>query len=230
MKLRGRTRAWAGPAAALALLLLSGCGELTPGTASVVNGARITDAQVNDLADAQCVLRGTLTKSGAAPATSAARVRQESLGLLMDAELSQQFGKASKITADKLLTNGFFGQVEPVFAPLPKKAREEFTSVFQDWSKGRAILVQAGSKSTGTQPTLQNLDQLLNAGLQARDAWLKKVRIDTDPRYAPDKRGLPGGGGDGSVSKASSSFAKGGSATELDQKWVTGLPASQKCG
>lgn len=230
MKLRRGTRFWAAPAAALALLLLSGCGELTPGTASVVNGTKITNDQVNALSDAQCVLRGTLTKAGSAPATSAARVRQESLGLLMDAELSQQFGKSEKVTADKVLAAGFLGQVEPVFKPLPRNSREEFTSVFEEWSKGRAILVQIGAESTGTTPTLQNLDQLLNAGLQARDAFLKKSDIDTDPRYAPDKDGFPGGGGDGSVSKASSAFAKGGSAAELDAKWVTGLPASQKCG
>lgn len=230
MKLRGGTRAWAAPATVLSLFLLSGCGELTPGTASVVNGTRITDDQVNALSDAQCVLRGTLAKAGSAPATSAARVHQESLGLLMDAELSQQFGKTSEISADKLLTQGFFAQVEPVFEPLPKKARGEFTSVFQEWSKGRAILVQAGAEATGQQPTLENLEQLLNAGLQARDDFVKKADIDTDPRYAPDKLGLPGNGGDGSVSRASSAFAKGGSSTELDAKWVTGLPASQKCG
>ncbi len=230
MKLRGGTRVWAAPASVLALLLLSGCGALTPGAASVVNGTKITDDQVNALSEAQCVLRGTLTKAGSAPATSAARVRQESLGLLMDAELSQQFGESEKVTADKVLAAGFLGQVEPVFKPLPQKAREEFTDVFKEWSKGRAILVQVGSKATGTQPDAQNLDQLLNAGLQARDAFLRKSDIDTDPRYAPDKNGFPGGGGDGSVSRASSTFAKGGSAAELDAKWVTGLPASQKCG
>lgn len=230
MKLRGGTRVWAGPASVLALLLLSGCGQFTPGAASVVNGTRITNDQVNALSEAQCVLRGTLTKAGSAPATSAARVRQESLGLLMDAELSQQFGKAQKIAADKLLAAGFLSQVAPVFKPLPRKAREEFTSVFKEWSKGRAILVQVGAGTTGTKPTLQNLDQLLDAGFKARDAFLKKSDIDTNPRYAPDKNGFPGGGGDGSVSKASSAFAKGSSAAELDAKWVTGLPASQKCG
>lgn len=230
MKLRGRTRAWTAPAAVLSLLLLGGCGQFSPGTASVVNGTRISNDQVNDLADAQCVLRGTLAEAESAPATSAARVRQESLGLLMDAEFSQQFGRTEKISADKLLTQGFFDQVEPFFESLPKKARAEFTDVFQEWSQGRAILVQAGAESTGQQPTLENIEQLLNAGLQARDDFVKRADIDTDPRYAPDKLGLPGSGGDGSVSKASSSFARGGSAAELDAKWVTGLPASQKCG
>lgn len=232
MKLRRRPDALGRAAVpvVLALLLLSGCSELTPGTASVVNGTKITDAQVDDLSSAQCDLRGTLTKAGSAPASSAARIRQESLGLLMDVELSDQFGKDKSLTADESLTAAFFGQVQPIFKPLPTKARKEMTSVFQDWSKGRAILVQAGAAETGQQPTAQNLEQLLNAGLKARAAWLKKADIDTDPRYAPNKQGLPGGGGDGSVSKATSAFAKGGAATELDAKWVAGLPAAQKCG
>ncbi len=230
MKLRGGTRVWAAPVSVLALLLLSGCGELTPGTAAVVNGTKITRHQVDALSDAQCVLRGTLAKAGSASPTSTARIRQESLGLLMDAELSQQFGKKQKIEANSVLAAGYFGQIEPVFKPLPRKAREAFTSVFKEWSKGRAILVQVGSKTTGSKPTLQNLDQLLNAGLLARDAFLKKSSIETDPRYAPGKNGFPGGGAGGSVSKASSAFAKGGSAAKLDAKWLTGLPASQKCG
>ncbi len=54
-------------------------------------------------------------------------------------------------------------------------------------------------------------------------------RSTTDPRYAPSKDGFPGGG-DGSVSRASSGFAKGATATKADAKFVAGLPASQKCG
>lgn len=232
MKLRGRTttRLWSAPAAVVALCLLSGCGELPPSTASVVNGTRITHDQVTDLSDAQCTLRGTLAESGTAPATSIARVNQESLSLLMDAELSLQFGEEESVTADTALTQAFFGQVEPVFEPLPEKARTEFTNVFQDWSKGRAILVAVGSKATGQDPSLENLEQLLNAGLQARQTWLDKAKIETNPLYGPDSQGFPTPGSDGSVSRPVSDFAKGGSVEQPDAEWVTGLPASQKCG
>jgi hypothetical protein len=216
--------------AVIALLLLSGCSELTPGTASVVNGTKITNRQVDDLSDAQCDLRGTLSKAGSAPASSAARIKQESLGLLMDIELSNQFGKAESLTADKSLAAAFLGQVLPIFKPLPTKSRNEMTGVFTKWAKGRAVIVEAGAKATGQQPTSQNLEQLLNAGLKARDTWQKKIDIDTNPRYAPNEKGLTGGGGDGSVSKATSAFAKGGSATDLNAKWVAALPTSQKCG
>ncbi len=53
--------------------------------------------------------------------------------------------------------------------------------------------------------------------------------IDTDPRYAPNKQGFPGGG-DSSVSKAGSSFAKSALSTKGDAKWTAELPADQRCG
>jgi len=89
--------------------------------------------------------------------------------------------------------------------------------------------VEAGSESTGTAVSFTNVEQLLNAGLKDRDAWLKKAKITTDPRYSPNKAGYPGSG-DGSVSRAGSDFAKSSVATKTDPKWVSGLPANQRCG
>ena len=232
MKSRERARGralFAAVSSALAVLLLTGCGEITPGTAAVVNGARITTDDVQQLTRAQCVLRKQFAKSGEAPAASASRVRQESLGLLLDTELNKQFGKSEGIEADKALAQALFRQVSPFFEPLPEKDRNVFHEVFGDWAEGRAILAQVGGEATGQQPSPENLEQVMNAGLLARDKWQKKADIKTDPSFAPGKDGFPGGG-DGSVSRASSDFAKSAAAPEQDPKWVTGLPASQRCG
>ena len=72
-------------------------------------------------------------------------------------------------------------------------------------------------------------EQLINAGLQVREQWLEDADVETDPRYGPDKDGFPGGG-DGSVSKPTSDFAKGATAEQVDPAWLSGLPAGQKCG
>ncbi len=215
---------------AVALLLLTACGDITPGTASVVNGTRITNDEVQELTSAQCVLRKQLTKSGQAPAASASRVRQESLGLLMDTALSKQFGESEGIEADKALARALFGQVAPFFEPLPEKDRAVFNNVFGDWAEGRAVLVQAGGEETGQQPSPENLEQMMNAGLVAREKWAKKADIKTDPSFAPGKDGLPGGESSSSVSRASSDFAKKAGATEQDPKWISGLSPSQRCG
>ena len=235
MKFRGqptrRTRLWAVPSAALALLLLAGCGgQITPGTAAVVNGTRITNDQVDDLAAAQCVAADRAAKTGNSTSMAISRVKQQSLGLLMDTRLTLQYAKSQDITPQPLLAKSFYGQLEQGIDPLPGKARTVLTDVFQSWAKGRAILVQVGSASTGQAPSSTNLDQLINAGLTQRTAWMKKKStIKTNPRYAPSKEGFPGGG-DGSVSRAVSSFAKGATATKADAKFVAGLPTSQKCG
>ncbi len=230
MKLRGAGgKRWALPAAAVALLVLSGCGEITPGTASVVNGSRITHDQVDDLARAQCVAANLAAESGQSTSMAISRVKQQSLSLLLDTELSKQYAEDEALEPQKSMSDGFYGQLEPGIAPLPGKTRTVIEEVFGEWAVGRAILVEAGSKATGEEPTFTNIEQLLNAGLQARDGWLQKVEITTDPRYAPTEQGFPGGG-ESSVSRAGSSFAKGASASEPDPDWVSGLPANQKCG
>ncbi len=227
MKLRrGVPVAVAGVAASL---MLTGCSQLTPGTAALVNGTRISDTQVEDLAQAQCTAADKAKASGQSQTMSVSRVKAQSLGLLMDTELSLQYAKDQKISPDTSLVNGFYSQFEPGITPLPTKARTTLTDVFGNWAKGRAILVQAGAASTGQKVALNNLQQLLDAGLKDRTTWLKKASIDTDPRYAPGKDGFPGNG-DGSVSQASSSFAKAAGAAQQDPTFVSGLPAGQKCG
>ena len=104
------------------------------------------------------------------------------------------------------------------------------TDVFESWSQGRAILVQAGSQASPVRPpTSPTSTSSLKAGLEERTKWMKNAEITTDPRYAPSKEGFPGGG-DGSVSRAGSDFAKGATSSKADPKFVASLPASQKCG
>jgi hypothetical protein len=185
---------------------------------------------VTDLADAQCVAAERAAESGnQSVPTAVSRVKQQALGLLIDTELSLQYGKEEGIKPSRVLYDGFYKQFDPIISTLPGKTQTVLTDVFQRWSKGRATLVQAGTKATGLEWTLQNTEQLVTAGLEDRAKWLEDSDITTDPRYAPTEQGFPGGG-DGSVSRAGSDFAKGAAATESDPSWVSGLPADQKCG
>jgi len=223
-----KLRVWAVPMLA-ALLLLTGCDQLVPGTASVVNGAKITDAEVQDVADAQCVAADQAAKAGGGTATALSRIHQQSLYLLIDAEISKQYAEKEGLEASKGLSDAFFSEFEDSLAELPEKPRTVLEDLFTDWAESRAVLVEAGSKATGQAPSEQNIEQLLNAGLQERAKWMKSADIDTDPRYAPGEDGLPGGG-DSSVSEPGSDFAKDAGAQEADPEWVAALPANQKCG
>jgi hypothetical protein len=223
-----KLRVWAVPMLA-AMLLLTGCDQLVPGTASVVNGAKITDAEVQDVADAQCVAADRAAKAGGGTATALSRVHQQSLYLLIDAEISKQYAEEEGLEASKDLSDAFFSEFEDSLAQLPEKPRTVLEDLFTNWAESRAVLVEAGSKATGQAPSQQNIEQLLNAGLQERAKWMKSADIDTDPRYAPGEDGLPGGG-DNSVSEPGSDFAKDAGAQEADPEWVAALPANQKCG
>jgi len=226
VKLRG----WVAPLAVLATLSLAGCGAgLTPGTAAVVDGQRITIQQVDDLVAAQCSAADAAAKGGSSSPMPLSDVRRRSLGLLMDTALSKKYAADQHITPDHRIADALYGQFEGAIQQLPATARDRLSTAFKDWAVGRAILVQAGSAQTGQAPKSTNLEQLINAGLTERDAWQEKVTIHTDPRFSPAKNGFPGGG-DGSVSRPTSTFAKATVAKNVDPAWVGGLPASQKCG
>jgi hypothetical protein len=219
------------PAVGVALLLLSGCSGsgLPPGTASDVNGTRITTTRVSDVAAAQCDLRDVLTKKQLAPAITAAQVNRESLSLLMDTELTKQFGASEDFKPDPLLSEAFLGRVQPLFTDLPADSKALMTEVFTVWADTRSILVEAGSDATGQKPTFSNADKLLEAGLQLREKWLKNAVITTDPRYAPDKDGYPSRDS-ASVSKARSTFAVDSEKETPSPAFLSGLPPNQKCG
>jgi hypothetical protein len=214
----------------VAVVALTGCGDNPPpGAASVVNGHKISASSVDDLAHAQCTAANRASAQGQTQAAPLARVQALSLGLLIDTELTKQYAADLDLSADPSLVTGFYSQIKPGIDPLPQPARGILTKVFTDYAKGRALLVEAGSQKTGQAVSLDNLQQLLDAGSAARATWEKGATITTDARYGPTKDGFPGAGG-GSVSKAVSSYAKQADKTEPSQSFVSGLPAKQKCG
>lgn len=227
MKLRRRLAPLA--LTAVAALGLSGCGELTPGTAANVAGARITHEQVDDLVDAQCSAANASAESGGAAAVPVSQVRQQSLGVLMDTTLSTKYAEDQQITPDKKIAAALFEQFEPTIATLPEASRTELSKVFKAWALGRSAMIEAGSQSTGKPITAAAAQELMTAGLADREKWLTKVDITTDARYAPAANGFPGGG-DGSASRPTSAFAKSATAAQADPAWVGGLPTGQKCG
>lgn len=212
----------------VALVLLTGCGELAPGTASSVDGHRITVSQLDALVDAQCTGAERASASGQSATMPLAQVRQRSLGLLIDSELNRQFALDRHLTPDPRFVEGFFAQFQSGIQPLPEPARSELTKVFHDWARGRAILVAAGADSTGQAADPNNYNQLMKVGFAERTKWLRGVKVVTDPRYGPGEDGFPTG--NGSVSRPVSDYARKASASQPDPSWVSSLPSRQRCG
>lgn len=222
------------PLVALAVvgaLTLGGCGSLPPGAASVIEGTTISQSDVEELADAQCAGIQDAAESGQAEAGATARKQlvQQALALLMDVELSLQYGASEGVEPRAQESAATFAQVKPLLETLPEKYQPFMFDTFEKWAQSRDVLTQLGVEATGQQPDATNAEALLNAGYQQREPWLKTVDIETDPRYGPTGIGWPGGA-DPSVSKASSSFAKDADQDQPEAAWVDALPSGQKCG
>lgn len=222
-----------GPAVLVPTLVLglAGCSSLDPGAAARVGETRITMDEVDELADAQCNAADQAAETGQSTATPVSRIRQQSLNLLIDVELTQQFAAAEDVSVSKQVADSYFGLFEQGLEQLPDDDREVLEPLFRDWAQGRAALVAAGAEEAG-QPAVtdqQQQQQLELQGIAVRDAWAEDVEVESDPRFAPGENGLPGGG-DGSVSRPTSDFAKSARAEEADPAWVGSLPAGQKCG
>ena len=108
---------------------------------------------MTEVAAAQCDLRDVLTEKQLAPAITAAQVNRESLSLLMDTELTKQFGVSEGLKPDQLISAAFLGRVQPLFEDLPAHSKTLMTEVFTVWADTRSILVEAGSDATGEKPT-----------------------------------------------------------------------------
>ncbi len=215
--------------AAGAALVLSGCGTIPLGAAAVVDGTKITNSDVNELAEAQCAGAEQAAKTPQAQPVTRKQLSQRSLRLLMDIELSLKYAKKEGLTPRPDSSSAIYAQVDPLVKTLPKKHRDSTAATFHRWADATDVLIQEGERATGQKETAQNQQDLLNAGFKKREAWRKKVDIEIDPRYGPSDDGWPGSG-DGSVSKASSTFAKDASKEQADPKWMATLPAGQTCG
>ncbi len=215
--------------AGCAALVLSGCGTVPPGAAAVVDGTKITNSDVEELADSQCAGAELAADTPQPQTITRKQLNQRSLRLLMDIVLSLKYAEKEGLSPRPDSAAAIYAQVEQLVKALPKKHQESTAATFHRWADATDVLIQEGERATGQKETPQNQQDLLNAGYQKREAWRKKVEIEMDPRYGPSDEGWPGSG-DGSVSKASSSFAKDANAEQPDATWIGTLPASQKCG
>jgi hypothetical protein len=214
-----------------AALTLGGCGSLPAGAAAVVDGTTITRSDVDELAKAQCVGIREAAKTGQSQnqATPNKQLVQQALTLLMDIDLSLKYAKSVDVSPRPTQVAATYAQIDPLIKALPAKYRPFMEETFHRWAEGRDVLTQIGQRATGQADSQANSEALLNAGYQQREPWLKKVEIDTDPRYGPAGVGWPGGS-DPSVSKAVSKFAKDADKAQPTQAFVSALPANQKCG
>lgn len=215
--------------AAGAALLLGGCG-LNPGAAAVVGDTTISDDQVDDAATALCAanIAGAAAQGQPKPELATRGARQAALSLLIDSELSHQYGEANGIDPARAELSNALAQNRQTIDALPEDRRDDFTELLRSYVEAQLIVQAAGRAAAGPDAPPE---QLAAAGTQQRNDWLAEqgIEVDLDPRFGAYRDGGIDGSG-GSLSIAVSDRAAAGNSTEPSPEWVSGLPMSQKCG
>ena len=208
-------------------LLLSAC-SMHPGYAAVVGDQKITEGNVDDVANALCAVQGSSGQAQQALATRAAR--QGALDVLISSELSRQFGKSQGVTPDQEQVSAALKANEQNISGLPEKHRQVFTDTLRGYAEGQLMLADIGRKSLSSQGKSNVTDQqAVSEGTTLRNQWAEKhADVSVDPRYGDYVKGALLSKS-GSLSVAESQQATDGDSPDPSQGWIASLPATQKC-
>jgi hypothetical protein len=211
-----------------AMLALSGCGQ-HPGSAAVVGDTRITDGTVDDAASALCSanITGAAAQGQPKPDLATRGARQAALSLLIDSELSRQYGAAKGIVPSRSEVSSALAQNKQTITLLPENRKEDFTELLRGYVEGQLVTVQAGQAQVGDGAPQE---EAMAAGTQLRNEWAASqgIEVEVDPRYGEYAEGSLAGTS-GSLSFPVSQRAVAGANSEPGAEWVAGLPLSQKC-
>ncbi len=224
---RTRTAALAGLLAAAALVT-SGC-SAHPGAAAVVGADRIGDTRLDALASALCAAQSA--GQNAPPQELASRAaRQGALDVLINSELSRQFGASQGVSPDQAQVSAALAASEQNVAAIPADRRQVFRETLRSYAEGQLMLVKIGRAALTAQGTANpTQQQSIETGTELRNAWAaKNVSVSVDPRYGSYRSGavVPRSG---SVSVPVSDSAVEAAKPQPGQAWVATLPANQKC-
>jgi SurA-like protein len=213
--------------AVLAALALTAC-TAHPGSAAEVGSDRISDGHLDQVAQALCSAQNI--QSGVPQPLSSRAARQGALSVLVNSELSLQYGRAKGIEPSQGQVSGAVAANQQTLNKLPTAERTAFEDTLRKYSEGQLILIEAGRRALASKGSAaSSAQQALTAGQQVRDAWVRRhVDVNVDPRYGRFANGAlqPASG---SLSVAASSQAVAGASANPGPSWVRTLPANQKC-
>ena len=206
---RAAVRVPAAVAAAVAALLLSGCAQNAPGVAAEVGDERITDEEVDQLAEALCVLSAGSAQGAPVPMQ---QVRRQALQILVDNELA-----AAVIDPDSVERGQVAAarqQAAESREALPERLQETFDDVVEDFATSQLGLAELGRTSLEKKGTPDADDQAaLAEGQRLRAKRAAKIGVSVDPRFGTyaDGQLQPT---DGSLSVAVSEQARASTSVE----------------
>ncbi len=180
--------------------------------------------QVSDLADAQC--DAAVRQGGGQPVPMPMTQVQQRSSTLLEIELTRQYAASQDLEADPRIVDVYWSQYRTAVEQLPATPVRSSPMRSATSPRSAPSSWRPAQHRQSPPPTTSRPDP---AGLDARRKWVDAAEVHTDPRFGPDEHGFPGGG-DGSVSRPVSDFARKATAAQADPAWVSSLPAGQKCG
>lgn len=206
--------------------VLAGCGT-SPGSAATVGSQTISRDEIDDVARAVCSANMVTSQaSGQAPPALPSRgAREVAMSILLETELSQQFGEAKGVTPDPQQVAQAVAQNEQGLAMLPEDQRAIFSETLREYAEGQLMLIEIGRSELGPQA---GDDEALAEAAKLRAAYAEGIDVEVDPRFGSftDGRFQPGGA---SLSVPASDRAVQGAEQQPGEEFVGGLPATQLC-
>jgi hypothetical protein len=211
---------------AAATMAVTGCG-VNPGAAAVVGPETITHDEVDDIALAVCSanLATARVSNQPLPTLASRGAREVALQILVETELSHQFGEERGVEATGQQVSQAVAQNESGLALLPPEQREDFRTVLREYASGQLVLAEIGRRSLGGNVSE---DQAIAEGQRLRSEFVEDVEVEIDPRYGSFEDGRFTRGGS-SLSVPVSDAARAGSQAQPGDAFVAALPASQQC-
>ena len=202
--------------------LLSGCAQHAPGVAAEVGDERITDEQVDELAEALCVLNAGGAEGAPVPTQ---QVRRQALQILLDTELARGVVDADAVDREQLAAAR--QQAAASREALPERLRGTFDEAVEGFATSQLGLVELGRESLAEEGGADADEQAaLAEGQRLRAEHAEEVGVSVDPRFGTWAEGQVQPS-DGSLSVAVSDQARA-SATDTPAA-ATDLPANLTC-
>ena len=211
-------------AVAVAALLLTGCAQNPPGVAAEVGSDQVTDEQVDELAEALCVLNAAGDQQAAPVPTQ--QVRRQALQILLDNQLAGAIIDPDAVDRDQVAAAR--QQAAGTSQALPERLQGVFDEAVEGFATAQLGLTELGQESLAEAGEADaEAEAALTEGQRLRVAYAEEVGVSLDPRFGTWDEGLVQPS-DGSLSVAVSDQAKASTAADAATA-ATDLPANLTC-
>ena len=203
----------------IAVIAVTACAGVNPGSAAVVDGESISMAKADKASAAYCRLALAVAAQQGTNSVSAADTRRQSITDLIMYAVAKKVAKERNVQVDPgtyVITDDQVAQIAQAF---PGADLTEIREAIERSQETFAISLALGEDSTGRKSTDATRTAIENAGRAEIQTAFKASDISIDPRF---------GLNDAAVQIAATGSLSIAQVTEADSDPVT-LPTAQRC-